>query len=182
MPRARGIAFIGVVRFVTESWGAAAHQKVLAALPAESCSTFLGPLTESSWRPLSDLGAYAEAARQLFAPDDPGYYRRLGRFVGSHEREHGGFKPMVADPRTAMRLAALLWRALYDPGRCEVQTLGPHHGVVRISEFPVSRSLCQSSCGLIEGLTSNESVAASVEEVACVLDGSPYCEFRVQWD
>jgi hypothetical protein len=36
MARARGIAFIGVVRFVTETWGAAAHQKVLAALPAEN--------------------------------------------------------------------------------------------------------------------------------------------------
>lgn len=182
MTRVRGIAVLGAIRFVTESWGPEAHQRVLAALPAEHCGTFLGPLTDGAWKPLSDLGAYLETTRRLFAHGDREFYWKLGRFVGRHEREHGGFKPMVADPRTSMRLAALVWKALYDTGRCDVQTVGPNHGVLRISGFPANRGLCQSNGGAIEGITSSETSKARVDEIACVLNGSPYCEFRVLWD
>jgi hypothetical protein len=182
MARVRGIAVHGAIRFVTETWGSDAHQRILAQLPAERCGTFLGPLTDGAWKPLGDLGAYLETARRLFANGDPGFYRQVGRFVGRHEREHGGFKPMVADPRTSMRLAGLLWRALYDTGRCDVLSIAPDHGIVRVTGFPASRGLCLSTCGSIEGLTSGDGAEARVDEVACVLDGCPYCEFKVQWD
>lgn len=182
MTRVRGIAILAAMRFVKESYGPEAHERVLKALPVASAGTFLGPLRDASWKPLKDLGAYAEAARQIFAPTDAGFYRKLGVAVGCMEREMGGFKPMVVDPATAMRLAPLLWSALYDTGRVESIATGPKEALIRIRDFRTSRALCQSNCGSMEGLASSEGMRLQVEETACVLDGSPYCEMRVRWE
>lgn len=181
MVNARGITFLSTIRFVKETYGREAHDRILAALAPRHCGTFLGPLREASWKPLADLVAYAETGRNLLAPDDPAYYRKLGLFTGRVERQMGGFAPMVADPATAMRLAPVIWSSLFDAGRMEFVVKGEREGVARITGFKTSPELCETNRGAIEGLLGTERMAASVTQTACAAEDSPYCELRVVW-
>lgn len=181
MIQTRGVGFLGTVQFVKESYGPEAHERVVAALPARHRSSFLVPLRDAAWRPLGDLAIYAGTAGRLLAPDDAGFFRRLGHFTGRYERLHGGFLSMVADPETAMRMAPKVWRSLYDKGRMEFVATGEREGIIRVHGFRTTRELCEANCGAIEGLCSNESVVARVEKTACILAGSAHCEMRIAW-
>jgi hypothetical protein len=182
MTKTRSIALLGAVQFVQKTYGQAAHERVLAALSEDVRRGFVPPIRDSNWRPLTDLGAYTETAKALLAPKEPDFFHRLGRFIGHVERERGGFKPMVAEPATTMRMMSLVWRAIYDEGRAEVAIAGPKEGFFRIHDFLKSRTVCQTHAGAMEGLFGTDKAPVRVEETACVHDGSPYCEFHVLWE
>jgi hypothetical protein len=181
MVRVRGIAFIGALQFVREEFGAEAHQRVLDALPEAHRASFSGALRDATWKPLDDLVAYAGTARQVLASQDDRFYERLGFRAGRVEREEGGFHPMVADAVTAIRLGAVYWRSLYDVGRMELLPEGEGQAVARIHDFPTSPALCQANCAALSGLLGTERQPVRTEQLACVLDGAPFCEYRVTW-
>ena len=62
--RVRGITVLNTIRFVRERYGADAHDRVVATLPAERCGTFTGPLRDASWKSLEDVVAMYERARE----------------------------------------------------------------------------------------------------------------------
>jgi hypothetical protein len=182
MVRVRGIAFIGCVQFVKDAYGAEAHERVVGALPAATRGTFTGPLRDAVWKPLADLVLYAGTARELLDPTDETFYARLGFRSGSVERSQGGFLPMVADMPTAIRLASVLWRSLYDTGRMALVPDGPGRAIAKVTDFATTTALCQANCAALAGLLSSETRAVRTRQLACVLDGAPACEWEVTWD
>jgi hypothetical protein len=169
------------MQFVRDEYGPDAHARILGALPDAHRAAFAGPLRDAVWKPLDALAAYAGAARHLLAAGDPSFYSRLGHRAGRVEREQGGFHPMVADAPTAIRLAAVIWRSLYDAGRMEMIADGDGRAVARIHDFPTSPALCQANCAALSGLLGSERQPVATEEIACILDGAPFCEYRVDW-
>jgi hypothetical protein len=182
MVRVRGIAFIGAVQFVRDAFGAEAHGRVVEALPVGPRAAFAAPLRDAVWKPLEALALYAGTARGLLAPEDETFYARLGFRSGCVERSQGGFLPMVADMPTAIRLAPVLWRSLYDTGRMSLTADGECRALARVSDFPTTRALCQGNCAALAGLLTSETRAVRTRQLACVLDGPPCCEWEVTWD
>ena len=180
--KARGGMLIHTVRFVDERFGADAHGEVVATLPAASVTALSSHLRDSSWVPVTHLVAYMEGAKALFAPEDATFFRRVGFYSGQLGRTEGGFGPMVATPETANRLASTLWRAFFDTGRLVIESVARKSAVLRVHDFPTSRTLCQRIEGSMAGLLSSEAREVHVEQSACVVDGSPYCEMRARWD
>lgn len=168
----RGAIVLSTVRFVMETYGPESHARVLKAMSPERCATFLGPVREASWEPALDLEVYAETAKALLAPEDPAFHRKAGYFGGLGAR-NAGFEAFLVDPH---RLSAFIWRGLFDTGRVEVASHTPTETIGRIHDFPTSRSACQRMVGAWEGL-----LDVRVDETACVVDGSPYCEMRISW-
>jgi len=181
MPKVRGAMVLHAVRFVRETYGPEAHERVLKRLPPEHWGTLLGPVREASWEPVADLVAYMEIARALLAPGDPDFFRSLGAFSGRLERESAGFKPLVADPSTSVRMAPTTWRSFYDQGHVEVKMDGPLEARARIFGFPASEALCERRVGAWASLVSYAEMTATAEELACGRNGSPFCEVRVTW-
>jgi hypothetical protein len=179
--RVKGIALTGVSEFAKDRFGLEAHEAVLLALAPEQRASFASPIRESAWKPVADMAAYAGALRRLYAPEQAGFYRELGRYVGRVQRERGGFQPMVADRATAIQLASKLWPALYDRGRLSLNPAGEQAGVAYIHGFPTTRALCEANVGALEGLFSSPEWRAEAEETACTLDGAPACEVQVRW-
>jgi hypothetical protein len=182
MVRVRGIAFIGAVQFVRDAYGPEAHEGVVEALPPDLRAAFAAPLRDAVWKPLEALVVYAGTARERLAPADETFYARLGFRSGSVERSQGGFLPMVADVPTAIRLASVLWRSLYDTGHMSMTTDGERRAVARVSDFPTSRALCQANSAALAGLLTSETRAVRTRQLACVLDGAAACEWEVTWD
>jgi hypothetical protein len=181
MANVRGVTVLNVIRYVREIHGSDLHQAVVEALPEPHRATFLGAIREASWKPLADLDAYLETAQRLLAPGDELFFRRVGRFAGQLERGSQGFKVMVADPSTAMRMGPVLWRSFFDAGRLEVEILGPREARTRVFDFPASRVLCERRAGAWEGLLSTPELRVEVAEPLCRLSGSDFCENRVLW-
>jgi hypothetical protein len=183
MPRVRGQTVLNTIRFVKERHGAAAHERVLALLPAEVAATFLAQLRDASWKPLAHTVAYMETAQRLLAPQDAGWHRELGRFSGRATSQSGFRFLLGSSPLQAMTRSAFIWRFLYDSGRVEVTSSGPGAIVLRIHDFrPGSRAWCQRIEGFLEavlGLT--EARAPAIAETACIFCGAAYCEMSASW-
>jgi hypothetical protein len=182
MVRIRGLALIGTIQFVKDAYGAEAHERVVAALPLAERTTFAAPIRDAVWKPLEMLVVYAGTARALLAPADDTFYARLGFRSGSVERVQGGFLPMVADVPTAIRLAPVLWRSLYDVGRMSMVADGQCRAVARVSDFPTTRALCEANCAALAGLLTSDTRAVRTRQLACVLDGADACLWEVSWD
>ena len=183
MVHIRGTSVLGTVRFVRETYGSEAHETVLAALPARHCATFLGPVREASWEPLEDLVAYMEMARTVLAPDEDGFYRRIGRYVGRQVGGSGFRFLMGSHPHAAVTRAAFMWGFLYDAGRVEIVSKSEREIVFQIRDFtPPSRTHCERIAGFLEGCLDVQGAdRPRVEEMACALAGADHCQIRVQW-
>jgi hypothetical protein len=179
----RGAAVLNTLRFVREQYGPGAHERVLQQLPREHWGTFLGTLREASWEPVADLVAYMEAAQRVLAPDDAGFFKRLGVFTGQHTRSSAFAALLGDDPATAGQRAQMLWRSFYDAGRLEIVEKGEGWLVARILDFPdTRRSLCQRITGFWEGCFDEGGKRETrVVEERCALDGGPCCVMRVTW-
>lgn len=173
---------LNTVRFVKERYGAEAHERVVRELPQKHWGTFLGPVREASWEPALDLAAYMEKAKELLAPKDPEFFKDIGRMAGRLNRDTA-FRAMFENPDMAIRQGPIIWRAFWDAGRLEVVSKAGDEMVIRIHDFPTPhRALCDRIAGFWEGsFTAWGARSAHVEEICCVLRGSPYCEMRARW-
>ena len=80
-----------------------------------------------------------------------------------------------------MRMALLVWKAVYDAGRMEFEIQGREGGTARVHDFPARPALCAVNMAIIEGLASSEDRPARVAEIQCRSRGSDFCEFEVRW-
>lgn len=181
MANVRGLFVLNTTAFVRETFGAAAHDHVVAGLAPDPRRTFLLTPREAGWYPLLDVVAYMEAAQRLLAPDDAGFHRRLGAFSGERDRNSGGFSRMAPDPATAMRMAPMIWRAFYDAGRLVPEHRTPNLGIGVVHEFPAYPAHCQRICGAWGVLLSFPAAPAQVSEPSCAALGQAHCEFHVVW-
>jgi hypothetical protein len=167
--------------FVKRTYGGApAHEAVLARLPPQEAAAFLD-VRPAAWKPLRALAAYIEAARSAHSQDDAAFYYELGFFIGQFARRDGGFQPMLTTPEVAMRMAPLVWKAVYDAGRMEFEIEGREGGTARVYDFPARPALCAVNAAIIEGLASSEDHRARVAETRCRLQGNEYCQYDVRW-
>lgn len=181
MAQVRGSLFLNTFAFLRELAGTEAPQKVAGKLPPEVRARLERPLRESSWAGFDDLMIYMRTARTLFAPDDPEFFRSMGRFSGERLRKHGGFEAMVPEPKIAVQMSRLIWLALYDVGRVEVVAESDRVALGTICDFPADEVHCQRLRGALEGLMTVGDSVAKVEELECTAKGAPNCRFRVEW-
>ena len=104
------------------------------------------------------------------------------RAAFSRHSDQGGFHPMVVDAPTAIRLAGVIWRSLYDAGRMELIADGGTRALAHIHDFPTSPALCEANCAALSGLLGSDERPVRTEQRACVLEGAPYCEWAVSWE
>lgn len=181
MASARGTLFLNTVAFVRQTYGEAAHTRILGTLTPEQAATLTTALREGSWHPVELLSAYMEGAQSLLAPEDRDFFRRVGADSARRDRAGRGVGVMVADVDTAVRLAAVLWRTYFQGGALDLLETDGHGVTLHIRDLPPRRALCQRMVGGLEALLGTAAPDLSVVERACTTQGAPYCEIRVSW-
>jgi hypothetical protein len=181
--RIRGSALLNTARYVRETFGAPAHDRVVGLLPAAQAAPFLSQTArEGSWEPIESVVAYLVTARTLLAPEDPAFWRAAGRWAG---RAAGtdSFRALLGnDPLDSVRRAAFMWRHFYEDGRLDILSAAPGEIVMRLSGFrPPHRAWCERSLGFLEGCVEALVSRPRAEERACALQGAAGCEFRLSW-
>ncbi len=179
----RASAFLNSARFMRETYGENAHDKVLKKMGAARSPSFHGPLRDSAWKPIAELVDYLETARTLYGADNPDFFRAFGIDAG-RQTEKSGFRFLLGrDPLAAARRSAFMWRFFYDSGRVEVVRMEDGDIVFRIHDFaPPSRVWCERIEGFIEGCLLTVGLAdPHVREGTCRLRGEPCCEMHLRW-
>lgn len=183
MHHIRGQTVINTTRFVKDHFGDEAHARVVADLPPEAAGMFLAPIRDASWKSLDHTLAYMRAARRRHAPDDPEFFRQMGRFSG-RATGASAFRFLIgSDPRTAVSRAAFMWRFLYDAGRVELVATAPGDMTIRIHDFrPSDRAWCERIEGFLEAVMEIAGARdTQVRETACVHLGATHCDMRGTW-
>jgi hypothetical protein len=176
MARVRGRTLIDVMDFVRDAGGEPGLRATRAHLDPEARATFNGTLRESEWYPLEHLVSYLRAAKKALAPEEPGFYRRLGRFSGTRQKAYLG---SMISPDARARLAGTIWRLFYDVGSVVISGEG-EDSVGQVHDFPTTPELCERFLGSWEAASSTPEHEAHAVETRCVLRGDPYCEFKVR--
>src|SRR5438093_1405560 len=88
-----------------------------------------------------------ETAKAVLAPGDPGFYKKMGFYGGSHVRA----LPVgiaVSEQTRALRLYGMLWRTFFDAGDLEVIEACAEGAILRIRDFPAAPPFCHPPLGL----------------------------------
>ncbi|MGE5232776.1 MAG: hypothetical protein ACM3OB_01605 [Acidobacteriota bacterium] len=176
--QARGRDFLDAAAFVRETYGAEAHDRVLAALDPHHRALFQQSIRDVDWYPLDALVVYLRAAQAILDPDSADFFRRQGFFAAQRQRAVLLANAM-ATPESRARLAPTTWRMFYSVGRLEVVGDSPGDARGRIHDFPATAELCERFCGIWEGMVSTPERRVRAEETRCVRRGDPYCEIRI---
>lgn len=83
----RGNDFVDAVQFVRDGYGASAHERVLAALPADARGLFAVRIRDSEWYPLNALVAYLRTAHRELDPKSGDFFRRQGYDAAQRRRQ-----------------------------------------------------------------------------------------------
>lgn len=68
----------------------------------------------------------------------------------------------------------------FNHGRLEVE-VGDRRALVRNFDWVSSPARCAAWLGTYEGILRLKGVDGTVEKVACILDGDPYCGYTIEW-
>jgi hypothetical protein len=181
MSRVRGTLVLNSFAFVRKTHGPRAHARILRSLGHEEAAVLGGAIREAAWVPIDPLLLYIEKAKELYAPDEEGYYRRMGRFAGKSDREARAMGVMVRDLATAAQMAAVVWKQFFDKGDLEVAERTESGARLRIRGFPAHPVLCERIVGSLEGLLAAAAPALIVEKAGCLLEGDPACEYVLRF-
>jgi hypothetical protein len=177
----KGSALRARLRFV-EKRGAAAMQKVLAALPPDTQRIVESNILPSSWYPFSAFIDLSETIDRTLGTGDHKLCYELGRFA-CDENLPTLYKIFfrIADVQYIIRRAAAAWRVNYDQGGIAVITEGDHLVVLRMEVPRAHRAHCLSVLAWIvrAGELSGAKDVKTVER--CRLRGDEACEFEMRW-
>jgi uncharacterized protein (TIGR02265 family) len=178
----RGVALVHLHDFVLEKFGEEGMRRVLARLSPAAAAAYRVPVARD-WYPLA-LQAEVETviAEELYGGDYSqatqwGRYdaiRQIGRFYRYLFR--------ILDPAMLISKADQLWSSSMSDGTCEVERVGPHELLVKLSGYdPQHKVICYDWQGSFAGMMEACGVKPTVVHESCRLEGAPACAYRVRW-
>ncbi len=186
VPEASGRAFLGIIRSVKESHGAAELTAVVAAAGEETRKAFASRIRHSGWYPYAAFAGFLTALEQRLGHGDPGYGRRLGASSGVKDiNSIFRIYLAIASPERLIRGCSRVWPSYYrQAGTMEATAWAPELTTLRITGFP---AMAPVHCRLMEGwmIATMEALGLGVSESAgetlCTSRGDPHHEFSCTW-
>ena len=185
-PQVSGRAFLGLIRYIKDSRGAAMLANVIQEAGDAARSVFGAPIRVTAWHPYDAFTAFLVAADKRLGRGDPRFCRELGDAAGRRDL-NSIFRVYVAlaSAERLIRSCEKLWTSYYrNAGRMEAIRWRPDDTVLRIYDFS---SMHPAHCRLMEGwmIATMAAIGFRVNDDAleseCTSRGGPYHEFRCTW-
>ncbi len=178
----KGVVFNLLEAFVVENWGEEAYESILDLCPLQTKEPFVGPGTY----PDADLFTIATAAAERVGVPLPDALRAFGKFAFPHLVAK--FPDYAKDASTAREFLLGVHSVIH----VEVRKLMPEavtpsfeyrddDGSALTVRYQSSRKLCHFMEGLLDGLGAHYGTTLEHEQVCCMHDGAPHCDFRVRF-
>ncbi len=182
--RIKGIVFTSRREFVTNRWGAAGWDRVLASLGTESRRTLQGRLLGTSFYPLQLNDEVDRAICTALASGDVRIYREMGEYSANLHIPMSYAGPVSSkDPVAFLRAAASNAPKYYDAGTGEVEVRGPCYGILRLQGFQSTQTNCETNLGFFaRGLELCGAIRVRPNEPVCSARGGWKDEYEFRWD
>ena len=186
MAEVRGMAFLGLIRFVKTTYGADKLAELIDNAPTPTQLACSERLRSHGWYPYEGFAGFLLAADKTFGTGDLAFCRRLGHEAARMDLEStfGDFKAN-ASTENLIRGCTLVWSTYYrDAGRMDAVAWKPERTVLRITDFP---GMAPSHCKLMEGwmIEAMAMIGAKVDddasEIKCMSRGDDCHEFSCSW-
>ena len=184
MPRIKGAAIRGLLRFVKSSALDGGIPGVIDALPTPIRPFYESQIVADDWYPYEAYTELLDVMTQIHGRGEDSFLEVLGRHAARHD-VGGIFKviSVLASFEKIMSSASSFWSRYCDTGTFEILEVASGHGVGRLTEFPtVSRHHTVLLVGWIEGIA----LAAGAKSPAVTLTraihlGDDRCEYEMRW-
>ncbi|MBI3932950.1 MAG: hypothetical protein HY317_06010 [Acidobacteria bacterium] len=181
-PHLSGQMFVARLEFLRREHGAAAINRVLAALAPDDRERLKG-LEREGWYPFGLLVRFDRTVARELRPGDPSIFERLGAASSVVRNEWLGEHTSLVNPHAFLSRVAEEHRRFHTFGRGEYRRTGFNEGELAFREYPeVDEIYCRGARGYLRAAVALLTGAAVVvEEQECQCRGDASCLFRIRW-
>lgn len=181
-PHVKGRFFQTRLDYVRRYHGEAALDGLLAALPASEREA-IEALDKDNWYSFRSLNALDRLIAARLAPEDPGFFERLGALSARQRADRLGPHARFVNVHAFLARLAEEHPQDHDFGRLTYRRLGFNEGEVRAFGFPeADEAFCRSTRGFlraaVELLTGGP---VELREGMCQCRRQPSCLYRLCW-
>lgn len=183
MQQVKGSVLKSRLAFVEEHGGAAASERVRAALPEEDRNT-LDALVGVGWYPFELGKRLDDAIVSELGGGRTEFFERLGK-ASAEQNLTGPHRSFLAvgEPHVFLARAPQIYAAYYETGRREYEKTGERSGVLTTHDAETfSAPDCLTVVGWYrEALDMCGCSEVSITEEECRARGGDVCRYRVSW-
>ena|SRR5262245_56357231 len=184
MAQIKGMAVLGLLKFVKETAGKASIAELLPHLSSGARPAFEHPILAGDWYPYEVYASLLAVVTLRLGDGRTDFPASLGRFAARHDTG-SIFRIVTAiiSPRRALHAAGFFWSRYCDAGRFVMTCINQEDAAGHIEDFPgISPLHEQLLTGWIEGVGSAAGARdPHVELVASVHHGAPRSEYQMRW-
>jgi uncharacterized protein (TIGR02265 family) len=170
--------------FVTQRFGEAGWERVLASLSPDDRKVFGGTILNVGWFDFAQATRLDEAIVNVLGGGNTTLFEEMGR-TSARENLAGVHRNMVTpgDPQAFMSKAQIVYRFYYDVGRRTYEQTAPTEGVMTTYEAETfSTADCATVIGWYrEALALCGARDVRIEEVQCRARGDRVCQYTFSW-
>jgi hypothetical protein len=181
----KGVTLKSRLDFIRHEYGEEGLQKLLPHLKEEARELFANPkrIRATSWYEFDIQVDLDQALCKYLAGGDEGIYRKMGGWSAEFQEAHAALTDF-REPLKFLQMHSVIFGRFFEPGRMEVEMVGPTEAYMRIYEFRSVKENCETNMGFLT--RSLEIIGASnikVKETQCTEDpGVPFCEYHIIWE
>jgi hypothetical protein len=184
MAQIKGMAVLGMLKFVKETAGKERIADLLPHLSPGARAAFQHAILAGDWYPYEVYASLLAVVTERLGAGRADFPASMGRFAARHDTG-SIFRIVTAiiSPRRALHAAGFFWSRYCDAGRFVMTRIDDEDAEGRIEDFPgISLVHEQLLTGWIEGVgTAAGAREAHVELVGSVHRGAPMSEYRMRW-
>lgn len=187
VPAAKGMAFLGVIRFLKDQpQGLALLEKVISSMKVEHQPMFTRKIISIIDYPYAAFINLLYTVASTLAKGDINFIRNLGDY--SAIRDYSSIMHLYKinpKPEDLFRDGGVIWKSYYsNAGEFLSIDATPEHSVLHIVNFP---EMAPPHCRLMEGWMTQALIQSGgrwihdIRETKCMSKGDPYHEFTGEW-
>lgn len=174
-------SFLSLRRFVEETYGAGAFQKVREGLARTHHIELPAIIAPGAWYPTQAFASGLDVGRQIFGP--PGFHEMFGAKAAEYEI-HWVYRPLLRfkSPLWMLEQGATVWRKAHNTGTWTIESKDRWmRGSLRDFGL-VHAGYCRSLCAwLSRACEMTGTVGLRVFHPECRVTGSAACVFEGEW-
>jgi hypothetical protein len=185
MAEVRGMAFLGLFRFVKSRYGSDKLEELLLDVSDTTRLMCSERIRQLGWYPYSGLTGFLRRLDRVLGTGDLSFCREFGAEAGRADIEANFSHLAGVHPESLIRACTAVWATYYrGAGRMEAISWDPANTVLRIFDFP---DMDPTHCRLMEGwmiatmAAIGATVRADAHERLCMSKGDPYHDFWCTW-
>jgi hypothetical protein len=185
MVRIKGLSVIDARSYITEKFGADAHDKIKAAMrKADAEAYYNSDILPVTWVGVDVVVNHLIAFDKTMGKGDGKAADALIRHIGAKHFK-GIYSIMFKglSPKEVVKKIASIWDRYYDKGESIVDTIDDHSAVIKIikcPDLPFRHELLPVPY-MEEILTLSGAKNVSIKHTQCVVNGADYCILKYHW-